>query len=187
MYELRRSPVEVLVRELADDMTAMEVAVAPAPLLTETHDLCVEQLTRDVEMLVEELLARGEHGGEIVTEAQLVGIGAEHPRAPEVGFPLAEQRSEVAVDDVVVGHGAVGRILLIRLERVRTRADDALVPMAHDAEAIGRELLHGMARFAVEHAGLQDRALRDRVEQRGGVGLRGEQPRRSFGFDHVTV
>src|ERR1700684_4228544 len=91
-------------------------------------------VSRYVEVRPEIFLAIGEGLGDVVAEFQFQRIGTDHEGSAEIRFPGFEYRAKIQEDDVVVTDDQVGRILIVRRERVTASAHDALVPVGGVAE-----------------------------------------------------
>ena len=104
-----------------------------------------ELLAGHLGVRLEEVSAGPPHDREVVAQAVLDGVVAQHEGASEVGLPPLEDRPEVAEHHVVVGDDPVRRVLVVGLQGVRAGPDDPLVPVPVDAEQVGRQVPDGVA------------------------------------------
>ena len=152
-------------RELADQMAGDGPAELPARVVTEIHDVVEQFGARDVGVRVEVLPPLRPHPRQVVAQRVLALVVAEHERAPEVGLPPIEDRAEIAEHDVVVGDGAVRRILPVGLQRVLPRTHDSLVPVPLDAEHLDGQIADLVGQLALADACTDHAAALDLVEQ----------------------
>lgn len=102
---------------------------------------------------------------EIVAEAELVGVAADDPGAPVVGFPSIEHGSEVDERDVVRFDDPVRRVSRIGEQRVGAGSHDPLVPVALHPEQVSGKFGDGVGGFGLAHPRPDDPSGFDRCEQ----------------------
>ena len=110
-----------------------------------------------------------------VTQRDLVRVIPEHEGAAEVGLPLFEDRPQIEVGDVVVGHHAIRRVGVKRQLGVLPGADHALVPVPRHAEHVGGQIPDLVGQLALADARADHAAALDLVEQCDGSGLSVEE------------
>ena len=116
-------------------------------------------------MGVEVLTALGPDARQVVAQGVLARVVAEHERAPEVGLPLLEYRTEVAEHDVVAGDDAVRRVFPVRRQGVLPRPHDPLVPVPFDAEHLGGQVADLVGQLPLGDPGAEHAAALDLGEQ----------------------
>jgi hypothetical protein len=119
----------------------------------------------DLRVAFEEAFARREDRGQIVPQAVLDRVVAEDEGPPEVGLVLLEDRSEVGEHDVVRADHPVRRVLPVRLQRVRPRAHDPLVPVPGRTEQLVRQIPDPVTDRPLALAGRDESALLDLREE----------------------
>src|ERR1700722_436085 len=137
-----------LVRKLPDEMTSDRSPPFPLVFRSELFDVMEEFAAGSVGMVFEILLAVRKCRLDVLAHLEFQRIGAENERPPKIHFPLLEDGTEIEKQNVVFTDGVVGRILGVRKERIRARANDALVPVGLDSI----ELLSKRVNFGVENA-----------------------------------
>ena len=167
---------DLLVRELAHQVAGDGAAERPPVRLGQPGHVRVQLLARDVLVRLEEPAPRAEHDRQRVPQPQLDRVVAEYVGPAEVGLPVLEDGPEVQEHDVVRGDRPVRRVVLVRLQGVRTGAHDPLVPVPADPEHLGGQVPDRVARLDLAHAGRDDAARLDGGEQFGRPGLRVQQP-----------
>ena len=153
------------VREAIDDVPCGARAKLPASGHRQLGDMVVELTGGEVLELVEQRLTLLERARDVSHELVLAGVVPQHDCPPVVGFPLAEDRTKVEINDVVCLQAAVRRFIAKGRQRVWTGADDAAVPVPPHLELVARERVDLLVELRLQQARPDQPAPDDGVEQ----------------------
>src|SRR5271163_1263011 len=116
-------------------------------------------------MLVEVFLAFQEALGDVIAKLQLRRVGAENERSSKIGLPLFEDRPQIQKKNVVLVHGQVGRVLLIRGKRIAASANNALTPISGNSKHLVGEIVDFLVQLAFQDIGANKTASFDSMEE----------------------
>jgi hypothetical protein len=181
-----------LVGEMPDDVSRDRTAKLPAVCFRKGTGVRKEFARGNVGPIVEIALPLRERGADVAAQLVLHRIASENERAPEIGFPGLEDRTEVQEHDIVVADRQVRRVLAIRLERVCSGTNDALVPVPLDAKEFFSQRVDRFVEIFFGDTRPNEIARFDFAKELLGFDLRFGEPRgdgemvRSEGFEPPT-
>ena len=123
----------LFMRKLPDQVPRNPSAELPSELLRKRDHMCKKLVGRDLRRLVEVSPPLRKRRADIVPQFELLRIGPDHERPPEIRLAVLKDRSEIEKKNVVLADCQVRWILVVGRKRVPARANDALVPIRRNA------------------------------------------------------
>jgi hypothetical protein len=116
-------------------------------------------------MLLEMLLALKKSLSDVIAQLQLDRIGTQDEGSSEIGFPRLKNRPQIQKQDIVFTNGQIGRILVIRGQRVAPGANNAFVPVRGNSKHLLREIVDFLIQLAFQHICANESPGLNRLEE----------------------